>query len=70
MALFAFYALIFIHVNPEKTDPVKKRIDCAQRASGAAERPFTCYHPGKEKKQDDNFDNKYRSGKLPEVSVI
>ena len=41
--------LILIHGNPEKTDPVKERIDCAQRAGGAAERPFAYCHPARKK---------------------
>jgi hypothetical protein len=70
MAFAAFYALILIHVNPEKTYPVKERIDCAQRAGGAAKRPFAYYHPCKEKKQDGNLYDKYRSDKLPQISIV
>ncbi len=70
MAFAAFYALILIHGNPEKTYPVKERIDCAQRAGGAAERPFAYNHPGKKNKKNNALYDKDCSRKLTEIRII
>ena len=66
----AFYALILIHGNLEKTDPVKERIDSAQRAGCAAVRPFAYYHPCKKACQNKALYNKYCSDKMAKIRII